>query len=416
MTTNITAKIVDFNNTNLSKKYLVQFCTASGFNAPIISTEPKNVDSFWLLKYNVTGLNLNTKYYTRVADENGNAIDSYVGSFKTPSALGPQNFKFGFGSCSWGSLTSASNQHLYDYLASKGINNALDFFIHLGDIHYSDISQNNEGLFQSAFDSIFSSPRQNNCWKNLPMYYIWDDHDYGPNDSDRNSPSRNAAIAAYRRRAPSPPLATFGSSDAIYYSFIRGRIRFIVTDLVSEREPKGAYPSYDARQKIFSDQQKTWFFNQMLLAKNNGEIICWANTKPWISSIANGLDDWGGYHAARLEIAEFIQSQGLQNRIFIISGDMHALAYDNGTSENNYGALKVCHGGPLDQEVRPKGGPYTVDPIMQDSGQGWANQYGVIEITDNGSNVINIRFKGFVIDRVTKLESIVLDENFNLNI
>ena len=416
MTTNITAKIVDFNSVNVFNKYIIQFCTETGFNSSVISTPAKTVDSFWLLKYNVTGLDLNTRYYTRVANENGTPLDSYIGSFKTPPAISPQSFKFGFASCSSSNLIEASNQKIYDNIANKAINNEINFFIHLGDMHYSDIANNNESLFQQAYDLVFKSPRQNNCWKNLPMYYIWDDHDYGPDDSDKNSPSRIASIAAYRRRVPYPPLAQPGSNDAIYYSFVRGRVKFIVTDLVSEREPKGAFPSYDNRQKIFSDQQKNWFFNEMLSAKNNGQIICWANTKPWISSISNGLDDWGGYHAARLEIAEFIQNQNLQNRLFIISGDMHALAYDNGSSENNYGGLKVCHAAPLDEQVRAKGGPYSIGPIMQDSGTGWATQYGVIEITDNGGSIINVRFKGIVINKLNDTESTAVDVNFNLTV
>ena len=279
-------------------------------------------------------------------------------------------------------------------------------------MHYRDISINNESLFHDAYDDVFGATRQNNCWKNLPMYYMWDDHDYGPNDSNKDNPARNAAIAAYRRRVPHPPLAKTGGTDAIYYSFIRGRARFIVTDLRSEREPKGAYPSTDPRQKIFSNQQRDWFFNEMLEAIINGQIIFWINTKPWISSIGDGKDDWGGYHAARQEIVDFIQSNDLVDRIVVLSGDMHALAYDDGTSPNNYGNLKVCHAAPLDQEPRFKGGPYLIGPIAEDSGTDWASQYGIIEVTDiNNDSIINVGFQGVIISQTNFEESIAIDVN-----
>lgn len=408
MKATITTKIKNATN----NKFIAQLSTSNNFSS-FISSSDFQVDSFGLIKFNFTNLNPNTKYYIRIANLNGVPIDSYVGSFKTQS-LGSYNFNFGFASCSWSNSTQASNQEIYDNIANKAINNQLDFFVHLGDMHYRNITNNNENLFQTAFDDVFKSSRQNNCWKNLPMYYIWDDHDYGDNDSDKNNPARNAAIAAYRRRVPSPPLAKSGNTDAIYYSFSKGRVRFIVTDLRSEREPKGLFPSNDPRQKPFSDEQKNWFFNEMLNAKGSGQIICWVNSKPWISSIQDGKDDWGGYHAIRLEIANFIQSNNLQNSIFIISGDMHALAYDDGTSANNYGNLKVCHAAALDQTLSIKGGPYKVGPITQDSGTGSVTQYGIIEITDNGSDIINIKFKGIVINKINFSESVVINENFNL--
>ena len=408
MKASVTTKIKNHNNRN----YAAQFSTSNLFGT-VISTPEKPTDNFGLIKFSISGLLENTRYYVRIVDSLLNPIDSYIGSFKTP-ANGAHSFKFGFGSCSWSNSTIASNLRIYDNIANKALSNELDFFFHLGDMHYRDISTNDESLFQDAFDDVFAASRQNNCWKNLAMYYMWDDHDYGPNDSDKNSPSRNAATAAFRRRVPSPELANNSANGAVYYSFIRGRVKFIVTDIRSEREPKGAFPSNDPLQKPFSDSQKQWFFDEMLAAKDSEQIIVWINTKPWISSTVNGKDDWGGYHAARVGIADFIQNNGLRDSIVVLSGDMHALAYDDGSSSNNFGDLKVCHAAPLDQESRPKGGPYTLGPITQDSGTGWSTQYGIIEVTDNGGEFINIRFKGIVISKVDFTESTAIDVNFNL--
>jgi hypothetical protein len=410
MKASVTTKIQNHNNQN----YVAQFSTSNTFET-VISTNEEQPDNFSLINFSINGLLENTRYYVRIVDSLLNPIDSYVGSFKTP-ANSPSSFKFGFASCSWSDSTSASNQRIYDNIANKALSNELDFFFHLGDMHYRDISINDESLFQDAFDDVFAAPRQNNCWKNLSMFYMWDDHDYGQNDTDKNSPSRDAATEAFRRRVPSPPLANNLTNGAVYYSFVRGRVRFIVTDLRSEREPKGAFPSNDPLQKPFSDTQRDWFFAEMLAAKDSEQIIVWINTKPWISSIENEKDDWGGYHAARLAIVNFIETNGLRDSIVVLSGDMHALAYDDGSSSNNFGDLKVCHAAPLDQESRAKGGPYTIGPIAQDSGTGWSTQYGIIEVTDNGDDFINIRFKGIVISKTNFTESTAIDIDFNLNV
>lgn len=385
-------------------------------------------DSFGIIRINtINNLLPNTRYYARLILRFppifNFTVSNYIGSFKTPPA-GTHSFKFGFGSCSRSCppdcdlenlFNTASNSRLYDNLATKATNNELDFFVHLGDMHYRDISINQEKFYQDAYNDVFNSTRQNNAWKNLPMYYMWDDHDYGVNDTDKNSPSRDAARAAYRRRVPSPQLARSGSTDAPYYSFVKGRVRFIVTDIRSEREPKGTYASTNALQQVFSADQKQWFFDQMLAAKDNNQIIVWANTNPWVSSIQNGKDDWGGYHYARMEIVNFINANSLADRIVIISGDMHALAYDDGTSPNNYGSLKVCHAAPLDQKISLKGGPYTIGPTYTGSIGSFASQYGIIEVTDTGGATINIRFKGIIVDQSNGSETTPIDVNFDLN-
>jgi hypothetical protein len=392
-----------------------QLCVDPDFSSELINSSIINIGLYNIAKFTFNNLEENTKYYIRIIYPDGVPVDNYVGSFKT-GQTGPHSFKFAFASCSWSNNTDASNQQIYDRIVEKANNGLIDFFVHMGDMHYSDIAQNDENLFQAAYDRVFSAPRQNNCWKNLPMFYMWDDHDFGPNDTDKNSPSRAAAISAYRRRVPFLSLGSKRNTDSPYFSFIRGRVRFIFTDVRSERVGKGVFNSEDINQKIFSDEQKIWLFSEMLAAKYSKQAIVWVNTKPWISSIENGKDDWGGYHSSRMDIVNFIEKHNLKNRIVILSGDMHALAYDDGSSPNNYGKLKVCHAGPLDQESRVKGGPYLIPAITDDGGTGWSTQYGIIEINDNGSCGINVRFKGIVVNKSNFTESIPINVNFNLEV
>jgi len=409
-------------------------------------------------KFTLTNLQPGQKYYISAVYVTGEVMsngvqfpipnDGYTGTFTTPY-IGAHSFAFGFGSCSRSCpplcdsenlFNTSSNSFLYQQLLSKAQNSTMQFFIHLGDMHYRDIAVDNTLLYIDAYNSVFSSTRQNLCWRNLPMYYMWDDHDYGPNDSDKTSVSRLAAFTAYTARVPSPtlpkdlfvPSSPYYSSSSPYYSFVRGRVRFIVTDTRSQREPKGAYPSTSPSQQVFSAAQKAWFFNEMLTAKNNNQIIVWANTFPWIAPIENGRDDWGGYHYARMEIVNFINANSLADRIVMISGDMHALAYDDGSSVNNYGNLKVCHAGPLDEQNRSKGGPYAKGPHAYDSiSQGTYNgspifttnnitnmstQYGMVDIGDTGTSTINVRYRGIIVNKSSPYNEVpIIDQNFNLN-
>ena len=52
--------------------------------------------------------------------------------------------------------------------------------------------------------------------------YMWDDHDYGPNDSDRFSPARDAALSSYRDVVPHFPLpGAFSLAAAVFPCYWR---------------------------------------------------------------------------------------------------------------------------------------------------------------------------------------------------
>ena len=43
----------------------------------------------------------------------------------------------------------------------------------------------------------------------MPIIYIYDDHDFGPNDADGNTKSRNAASIAYHQYVPHSDLHNY---------------------------------------------------------------------------------------------------------------------------------------------------------------------------------------------------------------
>jgi len=70
----------------------------------------------------------------------------------------------------------------------------------------------------------------------VPMMHTWDDHDYGPNDSNKNSPSREASLRNFRELVPHYPLTMGETGDGpVDQVFPVGRVTFILSDLRSER-------------------------------------------------------------------------------------------------------------------------------------------------------------------------------------
>ena len=125
---------------------------------------------------------------------------------------------------------------------------------------------------------------------------------FGPNNSSGLSPNQNGYIAcqsearhAYQSYVPHYPLS-FGQGDTlISQSFNIGRIKFILTDLRSEkRRPlfNGDCEMSDATdcEKIMPGSNfgypdhLQWFKNELLDAKSNNLAVVWHSSFPFIST------------------------------------------------------------------------------------------------------------------------------------
>lgn len=341
------------------------------------------------------GLQPDTQYYYGVRDSAGNRTES-VGAFRTPPE-GAHSFRFGAASCNF----TGSDHAVFEEIQSQD----LDFFVHMGDFGYPDVVINDPGLFYNNHKTNFGAPRQAALWSSLPLFYIWDDHDFGPNNSWSGSPARAAAIESFRAWVPSPPLADPDPSAGVYFAFDRGRVRFIATDLRAYRADPTMQDS--PLKTMLGAAQKTWFKHELLSAKARGQAICWISTIPWnATNDPDGHggegDSWSSWGTEQAELADFITEHDLDVQMFVLSGDMHALAYDDGTHAP--AGLPVLHAAPLHQSNSTKGGPYTSGPFTT------SHAYGRITVDDQGS-VVEVRFEA--ID-ATSAPVTRIDQSFTL--
>ena len=260
----------------------------------------------------------------------------------------------------------------------------------MGDLHYENISRNQVDRFRQAYARVLLSQTQSALFRAVPIAYTWDDHDYGPNNSDRTSPSRSAALSAYRRFIPHYPLAD-APDAAIYQSFAVGRARFLLTDARSARAPE-RLP--EAQRTMLGEAQLGWF-EQQLDAARSAPLIVWVNTIPWITKRRESTGDgWARYARERRHIADTIARFGLTERLVMLSGDAHMLALDDGT-HSQYSTLAdaprrgfvVAHAAPMDRRPTKKGGPYSHPEVAKNG------QFGVLDVTDDGSRM-TVRIQG----------------------
>jgi alkaline phosphatase D len=351
-----------------------------------------------------------TSYYYAL-EVDGNVDQDKRGQFRTFPA-GPASFNFAFASCA---RTGSTNPVFQTILAPRPL-----FFMNIGDFHYLNLKENSRDAFRAGYDTVLKSPAQAELYRRVPFIYMWDDHDFAGNSSDGTAHARLAARLTYQEYVPHYPLPAGSGDVPIYQAFSVGRVRFILTDLRSERTPDRRRD--DASKTMLGATQKAWFKHELLAARGKYPLIFWVSTVPWIGEAGKnyyptaatqfghiplaspeelarlaatggttnhpgGGDSWSGYATERRELADFIKENKIRG-LCVLNGDAHSLAADDG-SHADYATgggarIPVLQAAPLDQEPRVKGGPFSQGVYKPRRGEGC---FGWVMVRDEGKRL-----------------------------
>lgn len=325
-------------------------------------TSPQSTDSDNVARFDLTGLAPDTEYSIELPC-------GVSGKFRThPAAAGdPASFLVAFSGDADTGATGA---------AFKAVRDADPLmFIHMGDMHYSNITSNAPALFHAAFDNVFASATQHRLYRNVATAYVWDDHDFGGNNADGTSASKPAAAAVYRSRVPHYSLA---HSTAIYQTWDAGRVRFIMTDQRSEASVNTA--TDNPSKTMLGATQKAWFKN--LIANSPGMLIVWICPR-WFGN-ANHVDSWNSFSTERAELVDHIKANA-HGRVVVLSADQHYVGIDDGTNVDHATGggepLRTFQCAPLDRAVSSLGGTWS---------HGNSNNngvFGTMQVEDDGTDI-----------------------------
>lgn len=306
------------------------------------------------------------------------------GGFTTfPTEESPASFRF---ACS-GDAVTGSNDEVFTHI----LNEDPLFFCHLGDLHYTDTNSTELTPYLDNYIGVFRQSRQAELYRNLPLVYMWDDHDFCGEASDGMAAGRKAAVSAYRHFVPGYPDDS-EAGDPLFQAFTVGRVRFLVTDTRSARTPR---KSPDDRNKsMLGEKQKSWLLSELLEARSRHPLVIWINSVPWLGKPKKNEDYWRGYSVERDEIGGFIEKEGIRN-LCMLSADMHRLAIDDGSNNHpptGRGGFPIFQAAPLDKgwwsRLKRKGGPYS------QGNKGSNHQYGIVTVEDDGGDTVTVTLQG----------------------
>lgn len=195
----------------------------------------------------------------------------------------------------------------------KIVDSKPDFMVWLGDNTYL-----RDGDYESKSGIYYrnthtrSLPELQPLLAAVPHYAIWDDHDYGPNDSDWTYPLKGEALAAFKDFWPSESYGA-GHTEGVTSSFMHNDCQFFMLDNRWYRTVQTEDGS------ILGEQQKYWLKEALLASKATFKFI--AVGGQFVSDFA-GFENFANYKAEREELIQFIDDQNIKNVVFL-TGDRH---------------------------------------------------------------------------------------------
>lgn len=343
--------------------------------------------NYGVARGSITGLSPDVEYDIGIRVD-GQVTPGIAGRARTrPTVRRP--FTFGFGTCF--EMNTTRTYANFDTMAAQD----LEFFAVLDDRGYADITTNDPRLYYRADWGYLHHPRIGPFHRAFPIYNVPGDHDFGADNSNAASAGKPAFMQWYRNHAPQPVTLT-GALDPVDYAvWIAPGLKLVMADTRTNRSGNMFMDAAQEARLIAHIQE---------VGAIPDAAMIWNSGTPWISGSDN--DTWFGAAAQRQRIADAVL-QYAPGRVAIICGDMHALAFDDGS--NSAGGMPVFHAAPMARANSSKGGPYSGGSPVQAT----QTQYGQMDCTPVTGGW-QLDFRGYSCDATTGAQTLRLSGSATL--
>lgn len=266
----------------------------------------------YLGQFHVTGLKPATRYYYWVHVDGESGMASPLPSFVTAPADGtPGRIRFAFISC--------VGRNAFDPAAAWGdlaARTPIDLLLFLGDNHYADSTE--PAKQRAAYYEQRKLAAFRDLTSRVACYGIWDDHDFGPNNSDGTAAGKERSLQTFKEFWPNPD---FGQRDdpGVYFKLKRGDVDFFMLDVRYHRSPNES-PD-DGSKTMLGAAQLAWLKRELAASRAKVKFI--ASGSEWQTH--GTVDSWSRFNRERLELFDFIQERGIPG-VVLLSGDRHFTA------------------------------------------------------------------------------------------
>ncbi len=260
----------------------------------------------------VDGLKADTRYFYSVLLDGQPAMSRPWSSFTTAPADGAKSrVRFAFGSClgkePW--LDAAM-------WADLDARTPVDLVLLLGDNHYANTPE--PAKQRAAFIAHRDNAGFRSLFQRTPMYAVWDDHDFGVNDSDGTQKDKDLSLRTFKEFFANPGYGE-PENPGVYFKFTRGGIDFFMLDDRFHRSPNKA-PD-DENKTMLGAKQLAWLKRELLASKATLKVI--GAGGEWQADSTE--DSWKSYAREEQDLFDFLAEHDMK-KILLLSGDRHFTA------------------------------------------------------------------------------------------
>jgi len=289
---------------------------------PPVTTQP---EQDFIARFTLTDLKMGSRYDYEIYLNGTRLQRPYPMTFNTQPLwqfrTDPPNFSFAFGSCSY------INDPPYDrpgkpYGGDPSIFTTIarqkpDFMLWLGDnVYFRESDWTSEAGMRYRYRHDRRVPELQPLLASTHHYAIWDDHDYGPNDSDRTFRGQDLALKVFRDYWANPSYGT-PSTPGVFSRFVWGDVEFFLLDDRFYRSPNNLAPG--PSKAMFGPAQMSWLTESLRSSQATFKIIVNGNQ---LLNPLTFFEAWGKFPDEQKSFLSFLTTQKIPGVLFL-SGDRH---------------------------------------------------------------------------------------------
>jgi alkaline phosphatase D len=233
----------------------------------------------------------------------------------------PPAFKFAFGSCNYVNETEVDRpgnpyggeHQIFNTIAQK----KPDFMLWAGDNTYlREVDWDTRTGIMHRYTHTRKLPEMQALLGSAHNYAIWDDHEYGPNDSDRGYALKNTSLEAFKLFWANPNYVF--DNQAITGTFTWADVQFFLVDDRWFRTPKDLRTG---EKEMLGKLQMQWLLDALAASDAPFKFVVVGG------QVINSLDDprletFAYYAEERNKFLQAIRDNRIPGVIFL-SGDRH---------------------------------------------------------------------------------------------
>ena len=290
-------------------------------SAQVSTVEENNV----IARFTISGLEFGTKYDYEVYIDGVRVGLPYAATFQTQPMwrwrTSPPAFRIAIGSCAY------VNDPPYDrpgrpYGGDDEIFATLsrqkpDLMIWMGDnIYYREADWLSEEAMRHRYAHTRALAELQPLLASVHHYATWDDHDYGPNDSDASFRLKEASLRIFKDYWANK---TYGSSEApgVFGRFEWGDVEFFMLDDRYHRAPNDWPLGPD--KVMFGEPQMRWLLESLRSSQATFKIVVNGNQVLNPSTFHETLTS---FPSDQKRLLDFIRENRV-NGVLFLSGDRH---------------------------------------------------------------------------------------------